>query len=59
MRWTDDAQRAHRHGLMRDYHEAMADPDATAEDRRRLHDAVLVACNEPPRREDRFAPSAN
>lgn len=46
----DDAQKTHRHKLLRDYRHSMADPDATAEDRRRLHDAVLVACNEPNRR---------
>lgn len=54
-----DAQKAHRHGLLRDYRRAMADPAASAEDRRRLHDAVLIACNEPDRRADRNAPLAN
>ena len=49
MNTDEDARKAHRHSLLRDYRRAMLDPDAPAEDRRRLHDAVLVACNEPDR----------
>ena len=58
MKTLEDARKNYRHGLLRDYRRAMADPAATAETRRRLRDAVLVACNEPDRPAPGPAPSA-